>query len=91
MYNHRRLQDFTASRAWVWLKVGVAKKVGVVMTTPTCHAFECKPVKASFAAFSENIQLKKALHYLTKSHLAIVVFKRRKFSTLKTFFCTGYQ
>ena len=55
------------------------------------HAFECKPVKASFAAFSENIQLKKALHYLTKSYLAIVVFKRRKFSTLKTFFCTGYQ
>ena len=38
--NHRRLQDFTASRANVGLKVGVVKKVGVVMTTPTYHALE---------------------------------------------------
>ena len=72
----------------MWLKVGMVKKVGVVMTTPTCNAFESKPFKASISAFSENIQLKKALKYLTKSYLTIVVFKRRKFSTLYTFFCT---
>ena len=72
----------------MWLKVGVVNKVGVVITTPTCNALESKPVKASISAFSENIQLKKALNYLRKSYHAIVVFKRRKFST---FFCTGYQ
>ena len=60
---HRRLQDFTASRARVWLKVGVVKKVGVVMTTPTCNALESKPVKASI---SENIQLKKGSELLNK-------------------------
>ena len=45
----------------MWLKVGVVNKVGVLMTTPTCNAFESKPLKASISAFSENIQLKKAV------------------------------
>ena len=74
----------------MWLKVGVVKKVGVVMTTPTGNALESKPVKASISAFFENIQLKNFLNYLTKSYLGIVVFKRRKLNTLKTYFCTGY-
>ena len=34
-YSQRRLQDFTASGTKVSLKVGVVKKLGVVMTTPT--------------------------------------------------------
>ena len=67
----------------MWLKVGVVKKMGVVMTTPTSMVLSLSLLRLlSIAEFSENIQLKKALNYLTKSFLAIVVFKRRKFSTL---------
>ena len=47
----------------MWLKVGVGKRVGVVMITPTFPALESKPVKASISAFSENIQ---DLSYLTE-------------------------
>ena len=68
----------------MWLRMGEVKKLGVVMTTPTYHALEFKPVKASISAFCENIQLKKVPNYFTKSYPALVVFESRKFSTLKT-------
>ena len=82
---HRRLQDFTASMARVWLKVGVVNKVGVVMTTPTCNALQSKPVKASI---SENIQLKKGSELLNKELSCHCCVQEKE---IQYFICTGYQ